>query len=156
MDVSAANPAVVSALSPNFTVAGTRPGLSYAAWAGGNPLLTDPDGDGDQDGNRNALEYAAGTDPLNPADRPSPVLAHENLTGQGLSDSEMVLRFPVAGKADDFTLVPSTSTDLTSWFFGSFKFLEAIDLGSSRYEMRFRVADPLTPRRFFRAENPEE
>jgi arylsulfatase A-like enzyme len=40
-DVSASNPSVVSSLSADLTTQGTRPGTTYAAWAGGNPLLTD-------------------------------------------------------------------------------------------------------------------
>ena len=54
------------------------------------------------------------------------------------------------------TITKDSLTAFSTWFFGSFKFLEAVDLGSSRYEMRFRVTDPPAPRRFFQAKNPEE
>lgn len=44
-NVAASHPAVVAELNASLTVQGTRPGLSYAEWAAGNPLLADPFGD---------------------------------------------------------------------------------------------------------------
>lgn len=151
-DVSANNPALVTTLSANLNTQGTRPGTTYAAWAAGNPLLVDPNGDGDQDGVANRLEYGAGTDGLDPADQPSPVFSFEDLTGLGFTKREMVYRFQVAADADDFTLLPSTSTNLATWFFEPLEFLDAMDLGGSNVELRFRVAGPSAPRRFFRLE----
>ena len=149
-DVSATNPSVVNTLGTSLNTQGTRPGTTYAAWAGGNPLLADPNADGDDDGIANSLEYGAGTDGLDPGDRLTPVLSYEDLTSFGLSNHEIVYRFPVAADADDFTLLPSTSTDLKTWFFEPLEFLDAMDQGGSRVELRFRVSDPSATKRFFR------
>jgi arylsulfatase A-like enzyme len=151
-DVSASNPSVVSTLSANLSTQGTRPGTTYAAWAGGNPLLADPDDDGDRDGITNRLEYAAGTDGLDPSDRPMPVLSFENLTSLGFSNRETVFRFPIAADADDFTLLPSTSTDLEDWAFDPLEFLDAPQSGAGGRELRFRVRDLSAAKRFFRLE----
>jgi arylsulfatase A-like enzyme len=149
-DVSASNPAVVSSLSANLNTQGARPGISYTEWAAGNPLLADPNGDGDNDGITNGLEYAAGTDALDPADQPAPGFSFQDLTSIGLSNHEMVYQFRVAADADDFTLLPSTSTDLQTWFFEPLEFLDAMDLGDLSIELRFRVTDPSAGQRFFR------
>jgi arylsulfatase A-like enzyme len=151
-DVSASNPSVVSALSANLSVQGTRPGTSYTTWAGGNPLLADPDGDGDGDGLTNRIEYAAGTDGLDPSDRPLPVFSFEDLTSLGFSDREAVLRFPIATDADDSTLLPATSTDLQAWAFDPLEFLDAPESGANGRELRFRVRDLAAAKRFFRLE----
>lgn len=155
-NVSASNPAIVSALSTNLNNQGTRPGMTYAEWAGGNSLLTDPNGDGDGDGVANRVEYGAGTDGLNPADRPMSVLSFEDLTGFGFSNHELVYRFPVAADADDFTLLPGTSTNLQTWRFDPLQFLEAVNLGGYDLQMRFRVTDRSASRRFFRTVPSEE
>ena len=155
-DVSASNPAVVGALSTNLNTQGTRPGMTYAGWAAGNPLLSDPNGDADGDGVSNLIEYGAGTDALNPAERPMSVLSFEDLTGMGFSNREIVYRFPVAADADDFTLLPTTSTNLQTWGFEPLQFLSATNLGGYDIQMRFRVTDPSAPRRFFRAVPSEE
>jgi arylsulfatase A-like enzyme len=151
-DVSSAHPAVVGTLSARLNTQGTRPGIPYAAWAGGHPLLADPDDDGDGDGVENGMEYAAGTDGLDPADRPTPVLSFEDLTHLGLSTREPVYRFPVAADADDFTLLPATSADLRSWSFEPLEFLDATAPAGNDLELRFRVTGPATARRFFRLE----
>lgn len=151
-DVSGSHPQVVSALSANLSVQGTRPGTTYPTWAAGNPLLADPDGDGDGDGIRNRLEYAAGTDGLDPSDSPMPVISFEDLTSLGFSDCETVLRFPIAMDADDFTLLPSTSTDLLNWAFDPLEFLDAAESGGDAMELRFRVRDLAAAKRFFRLE----
>jgi len=151
-DVSASHPQVVSALSANLSVQGTRPGITYAQWAGGNPLLADPDGDGDGDGIANRLEYAAGTDGLDPTDRPIADLSYEDLTGLGYTGRELVLRFPVSTDADDSTLLPSTSTDLLDWAYDPLEFLDAAESGDDAVALRFRVRDLAAAERFFRLE----
>jgi arylsulfatase A-like enzyme len=155
-DVSASNPSVVSALSASLNTQGTRPGITYAAWAGGNTLLADPNADGDNDGAANRLEYSTGTNGLDPADRPQPVLSFEDLTSLGFSNHEPVYRFPLAADADDFTLLPSTSTDLNTWSFDPLKFLDATDPVGHDIELRFRVTHPTAPQRFFRLGTWEE
>jgi arylsulfatase A-like enzyme len=155
-DVSASNPSVVSSLSAALSVQGTRPGVTYAEWAGGNPLLADPDGDGDGDGFANRLEYAAGTDGLDAAERPKPVFSFENLSGMGLSEREGVFRFPIDADADDFTVLPSTSTDLQNWFSEPLEFLDVIDQASDHPELRYRVTGPFSVRRFFRLGTSDE
>ncbi len=149
-DVSAANPAMVSSLSAALNTQGTRPGTRYADWAGGNPLLADPDGDGDRDGIMNRIEYGAGSNPLDPSEGPDLSVAFEDLTGAGFGAHEPVFRFTAAVDRDDSTLVPATSTDLSTWFFEPLEFLDATSRGDDLMELRFRVALPGDPSRFFR------
>jgi hypothetical protein len=126
--------------------------LSYTRWARGNPLLEDPTGDADSDGDSNELEYGAGTNALDAASRVDPRLSVEDLTELGFSDQEIVFSMMMATNADDASLYPSTSTDLSTWAFSPLKFLDAIDLGKSKYELRFRLTDTEDPARFFRFE----
>jgi arylsulfatase A-like enzyme len=149
-DVSAGNPSVVSELSGKLNVQGSRPGTTYAAWAGGNPLLADPAGDADSDGSSNALEYGAGTDALDPASRPTATISTEDLTGIGLGDNEIVYSFTVATDPDDLALHPATSTDLLAWSFAPLEFLDATDLGNNHFHLRFRLTTAAEPKRFFR------
>jgi hypothetical protein len=152
--VSGSNAAVVSALSASINVQGTRPGISYAAWANGNPLLADPDGDADLDGTANKIEYGAGTSGLNPASYPSSSLTIQDLTGLGYSNDELVFGFDVASNTDDLTLWPVTSTDLRTWNFDPLEFVDSQSIGGSMMHLRFRLPNPPEPRRFFRTEAP--
>ena len=149
-DVSASNPSVVSSLGANLTTQGTRPGTTYAAWAGGNPLLADPNGDGDGDGVSNGIEYGAGTNALDSSSRPTGSLAFEDLTGMGLGNHEPVFSFAVATNRNDLTLLPFTSTDLSNWSFEPMEFLDAAGQGSFSTQLRFRLTDATDPTRFFR------
>lgn len=153
-DVSGSNAAVVSALSASINVQGTRPGISYASWAVGNPLLADPDGDADQDGTANKIEYGAGTSGLNPASFPTSSLTIQDLTGLGYSNDELVFSFDVASNSDDLTLWPATSTDLQTWHFDPLEFVDSQPIGGSMLHLRFRLPDRSDPRRFFRTESP--
>lgn len=155
-DVSAANPSVVSSLSANLDIQSTRPGITYAAWTAGNPLLADPNGDGDGDGVANALEYGAGTGALDPSSRPAGAISFENLSGMGLGDSEVVFSFKVAANRDDLFLRPSTSADLVNWSFEPLEFLDAVDRGGSSVELRYRLGGPSGAPRFFRFGAPLE
>lgn len=74
----------------------------------------------------------------------------------GLSDREIVYRFQVAADADDFTLVPSTSTDLKTWFFEPLEFLDVTDPVGPNVELRFRVTGPSAAQRYFRLGTSEE
>lgn len=152
-DVSAGNPSVVSSLSANLSTQGSRPGITYTAWAAGNPLLADPDGDGDKDGSKNLLEYGFGTDPLDPASRPAGNLATDDLTGLGFSNRELVYSVVVSILPNEITIIPATSTDLGNWSFAPLRFLDATDIGGGRRLFRYRVTGPLDPARFFRAES---
>ena len=149
-DVSAENPAVVNTLSGDLNVQGTRSGLSYASWAGGNPLLVDPSGDADGDGSVNMIEYGAGVDGLDSGEGPEAGLSFEDLTSYGFSDNELVYRFAVVTDRDDVSLLPSISSNLATWSFDPMEFLSAADLGGSRFMLSFRVPGPIDPRRFFR------
>ena len=149
-DVSASNPSVVSSLGANLNTQGTRPGTTYAAWAGGNPLLADPNGDGDGDGVSNRIEYGAGTNALDSSSRPTGSLAFEDLTGMGLGNHEPVFSFAVATNRNDLTLLPFTSTDLSNWSFEPMEFLDAAGQGSFSTQLRFRLTDATDPTRFFR------
>ena len=68
----------------------------------------------------------------------------------GFSNNEMVYSFTVATDADDFTLLPSTSTDLLSWSFVPLEFVDAADLGGNTYQLRFRLTNTTDPQRLFR------
>lgn len=151
-DVSSSNPGVVNELSADLSVPGTRPVVSYTTWAGGNPLLQDPTGDADRDGDSNKMEYGAGTDALDAASRAAPILSVEDLTALGYSDQEIVYSMTMATDADDVYLHPSTSTNLSAWAFSPLEFLDASDLGGSKFDFRFRLTDTEAPKRFFRFE----
>lgn len=153
-DVSATHPAVVSDLSTKLTTQGVRTGITYAAWAGGNPSLIDPDADADADGVSNRLEYAAGSHPLNVASRPDEFFSFENLTSMGFGENDAVFSFSAATDRDDFTLLPYTSTDLQNWFQHPLTLLDATDMGGSKMRLRFRLTDDTAPYRFFRIGAP--
>ncbi|BCX48638.1 iduronate-2-sulfatase [Haloferula helveola] len=152
-DVSGSNPSVVTALSADLGTQGNRSGTTYATWAGGSPLLLDPDGDGDGDGASNRSEYGAGTDGLDPTSRPTQQVSFEDLTAEGFSADETVFRFQAASDRDDLSLVPSTSTDLLNWSFPPLEFLDATDLGGDVWELRFRLTDLSAAARFFQLED---
>lgn len=152
-DVSAAHPAVVADLSADLTTQATRPGTTYLAWAGANPLLADPDADADDDGRSNLLEYAAGSDPLDAASHPYQSLAIEDLSSSGHGNDEFVFSFNLATDADDFSLLPTSSTDLLNWSFDPLEFLGATDLGSSLHQLRYRLTDSSADSRFFRLQS---
>ncbi len=155
-DVSASNPAVVNSLSTDLGVQGTRTATSYAIWAAGNPLLSDPDGDADKDGFSNRFEYGTGSDPLDQAAKPSVELTTENLTGLGFTDNEIVYSFTLKPDADTPVLSPSTSTDLLAWSFLPLEFLDATELNDSTFRFRFRSTNLTDPKRFFRLNNDGE
>jgi hypothetical protein len=154
-DVSASQGRVVSSLSTSLNTQGTRPGTTYQDWAGGNPLLVDPDGDGDGDGISNRGEYVGGSDALDPTSRPLSEFRFEDLTHDGFSAYEPVFRFNLATNRDDMALWPATSADLLNWSFDPLEFLDAIDLGGSNYEFRFRLTDASATGRFFRMVDQE-
>ena len=153
-DVSATNPVVVADLSTKLTAQGTRPGTTYASWAGGNPQLSDPNGDADNDGSLNVLEYGTGTNPLDPASRPVGALTTEDLTGNGFSNREFVYSVFASTLPNDLAVLPSTSANLEDWSFAPLAFLDATDLGGGRSVFRYRLTTPNDPVRFFRAESP--
>jgi arylsulfatase A-like enzyme len=154
-DVSASNPAVVSDLAAKLNLQATRPGTTYAAWAGSDPSLTDPAADADSDGSANVLEYASGSDPRDAVSRPTCLLTIEDLTHLGLSTREIVYSAIIATLPDDLTLTPATSSNLLDWTFAPLAFLDATDLGGGRSRIRFRLATPGEPSRFFRSETTQ-
>lgn len=149
-DVSAGNPSVVSALSANLALQGTRAGTSYASWAEGNPLLSDPSGDGDGDGISNAMEYGSGTNALDPASRPVATISFEDLTGMGLGAEEAVYAFDVSADPNDLSLFPETSTNLTHWSFEPLRFLDVTGVGTSSLHLRFLLKESNGAKQFFR------
>jgi arylsulfatase A-like enzyme len=69
--------------------------------------LLEPSADADGDRILNMLEYAYGTDPLNPNSDP---FQYGHTAGQG-----MTLEYPLASPRDDLTIVVERSTDLLNW-----------------------------------------
>ena len=150
-DVSAGNPSVVSTLSPDLTIQGTRPGMTYDIWANGDPLLAEPNGDADLDGSSNLIEYLSGTNALDPTSTPLPAIATEDLTGLGFTDSEQTFSFRSNTASNDFSLTPASSPDLQSWATDSpLELFDATDLGSDSYLLRFRLTDQSSTSLFFR------
>lgn len=152
-DVSASNGPLTTQLENRLTVRGTRPGNTYEDWALNVPELADPLTDADSDGSSNLLEYLAGTDPTNDQSLVNTELSFEDL-GAG---SEPVFTYQLSNIANDASLIPTSSTDLSQWFSSSLRFYEANPIsGSTNTELRFRVATPsaapLGLRRFFRVE----
>jgi len=150
-NVSGSQPGVASDLAALLNSQGTRPGLSYNDWAGGDPLLADPQGDGDGDGVKNIIEYGTGTDGLDSASVPEVSLDFEDLTGQGFGVDEVVFGYTVSDLADDLFLTPETSTDLTTWTFGALDLFDSVDLGENRRKLRFRLTGNSGSRLFFRS-----
>ncbi|MCP5537510.1 MAG: sulfatase [Akkermansiaceae bacterium] len=150
-DVAASNPGVVGELNAALSVAGTRPTTTYDSWSAGKPLLADPGGDADHDGCPNRMEYAAGSDALDPGSKPSQGIDFEDLSHLGLSDREPVFTF-TALAADDLLTTPLTSTDLINWAFDPLLFLDATEVDGALRRLRFRVPEDTAERRFFRFE----
>jgi hypothetical protein len=150
-NVSAANPGVVTDLVAKLAVQGTRPGITYASWSAGTPSLGDPNADADNDGSSNVLEYATGTNALNPASHPAGSLATVDLTELGFSNRELVYSVVASTLPDDLTVIPSTSTNLHNWTFAPLTFLDAAQLGDGRSLFRYRLTAPNESARFFRA-----
>lgn len=151
-NVASSQPAVVNDLNAKLAVPGTRPGITYQSWSGGNPNLADPDADADNDGSSNSLEYAAGTNPLAANSRPASTLdTAVDLSSFGFSNQEKVFSFTTSTLPNDTTLNPATSTNLLNWSFAPLKFLDATDLGNNSTRMRFRLTTPNDPVRFFHA-----
>jgi len=69
--------------------------------------LLEPSADADGDRILNMLEYAYGTDPLNPNSDP---FQYGHTAGQG-----MTLEYPLASPRNDLTIVVERSTDLLNW-----------------------------------------
>lgn len=155
-DVSARQPAVLSELRPQLNTQGVRTGTTFARWADGDLRLSDPDGDPDQDGANNRLEYFAGTDPLNLLSRPTPRILREDLSDRGFSSDEVIFEFEVATDSNEATLWPQSSSDLSAWRSETMEFLEARAIEGSRYRLRFRVTDPTVRQRFFRIRESDQ
>ncbi|MGB6220208.1 sulfatase [Haloferula sp.] len=150
-EVSSSNQAVRDDLTAALNVQGTRSGTNYTDWANGNPLLTDPNGDGDDDGTPNSIEYGAGTNALDPTSFPSQSLGSEDLSSMGFTANEIVFSYEVATDRDDLILNPSTSINLLDWSFAPLEFLDATELGGDISLFRFRLTTPTDPTRFFRS-----
>jgi hypothetical protein len=148
-DISSSEPALTTSLASQLNQQSTRSGTSYETWSDNNALLLDPASDADLDGMSNLMEYLTGTDPLVSGSRAQPSLVFENL-GRG---TEPVFSFQISSSADDFSLTPSTSTNLQDWSPTSLEFL---DTNSSPNEdnlvLRFRLSEIDGNRRFFRTE----
>jgi arylsulfatase A-like enzyme len=152
-DVSGSNSSVLATLSANLGIQGSRPSFSYAEWVAGDSRITDPNGDGDGDGISNFIEYAAGSNPLDRADRPKTDLSVTNLSNMGFGANESVFRFELRTDRDDISLLPSTLTDLINWTSQPMNFLDAVRIDSSYYLFRFRAPRESAPRRFFRLDS---
>lgn len=151
-DIATGNPSVVSTLSASLGVQGSRPGITYTTWAAGNPRLTDPEEDGDGDGVSNKTEYATGSDPLDSADRPQTSFEFIHLGSIGLGTREAIFSCNLRTDRNDFSMLPSTSTDLMDWSSDTLDLLDATRLDDSMYRFRFRVTGEPSPSRFLRLE----
>jgi arylsulfatase A-like enzyme len=144
-DVSASNSSVLTSLSANLGVQGSRPSVNYAEWVAGNQRLTDPNADADGDGISNFIEYAAGSSALDPSDRPKTNLSFTNLSNMGFGRNESVFSFDLRTDRDDISLLPTTSTNLASWSFHPLSFLDATRIDGSYFQFRFRVLGVYLP-----------
>ena len=91
---------------------------NYNDWKIANGLpIPEIDADPDRDGRDNLLEYFEGTNP-NSSDLASGTIAIESLTLEGIADEYIVFRFRRNLTADDVSLAPQISVDLSNWLEG--------------------------------------
>lgn len=148
-DISTSEPALTTSLASQLNQQSTRSGTTYETWADNNALLLDPASDADFDGMSNLMEYLTGTDPLESTSQAQPSLALEDI-GRG---TEPVFAFQISSIADDFSLTPSTSTNLQDWSPTSLEFLDTNPSpNEDNLVLRFRLSEFDENRRFFRTE----
>ncbi len=141
-DIAAAEPAKTSELAALLGVQSVRAGSSYADWASGDPQLLDPAADPDGDEAPNALEYAAGTDPLGAASTPAPSIAFEG--------GNAILTLTLSRSADDQTASPAASADLEFWSAAGLEYVGATPLDPTTIQLRFRASPAIAG--FYRTE----
>ena len=148
-DISSSEPALTTSLASQINKQSNRPGTTYATWSENNALLLDPSSDADRDGISNLMEYLSGTDPLESESQAQPSLSSMDI-GRG---AEPVFSFQISSITNDFTLTPSTSTNLQNWSPTSLEFLDANPSSNeNNLVLRFRLLDLDKRRRFFRTE----
>lgn len=87
--------------------------VNFENWAEIHSIVTGPDGDDDNDGIPNRLEYAFHTDPKSPNAYNPPVISALNVGGQ--TADYLTITFDRLVNAQDITYRVETSTTLSDW-----------------------------------------
>jgi len=118
---------------------GTDDRVSYLSWLGATP-----GGDPDQDGLDNLIEYALGTDPLNPGSASSPAAAYQSITVAGTPGLWPTLTFIRANTHEDFVQQVEFSSDLQTWPWRGIQ-VSSTDLGDGTRREVWRADVPGLP-----------
>lgn len=118
---------------------GTDDRVSYASWLGATP-----EGDPDQDGLNNIVEYALGSDPLTPSATASPAAAWQTISVEGTPGLYPTLTFIRANAHEDFSQQVEFSPDLLGWPIRSVQ-VSATDLGNGTRREVWRADTPGQP-----------
>ena len=136
--------------------------ILYSAWRTASftsgeladPEVSGPSADPDRDGCANAIEYARGTNPKGWDAGAFPGFAIESVDPGGGAQNYGVVRYRYRPAAEDVTLVPQTSTDVTNWSSGGLTPLGLADQGDGTVIESFRANAPAAQdgARFFRVQ----
>lgn len=113
IDLEVADHSPAKVWTASTTLGGTPgrpPGLSYVAWAEGEPRLSDPEADADADGKPNWVEFAQGTPPLL-ADAPVTL----STAACPESPSDLCLERQRQPGAEGVRVLLEASADLRAW-----------------------------------------
>ena len=118
---------------------------TFATWLASFGIIDDSEGvDSDGDGDPDFLEYAAGSDPLDPNSR-------------GITDLSANPSYTKNLAAEDATLSMQTSRDLRLWSEGELDVISENPLGNGKQEITVGPSGDTGPTQFYRlAAKPEE
>jgi hypothetical protein len=100
---------------PGGTPGGEETGDTYAAWAARNGVTGQMTDDPDGNGLINLAEYALGVKPPSGGTNTFLSAGLEPVTVGGVTDTYLVIHYRRNSTADDVTVTPEMSTDLTAW-----------------------------------------
>ena len=123
---------------------GGTDGTSFAAWKLANGI-TDDDGDPDADGLTHFVEYVTGGDPF-VANRPAALdIEIRPIDVGGVVDDYVVFRISRRVGADDVTIEPEASVDLSGWFPGAFELSRVVNGGAGWEVLEFTSTSTVSP-----------
>ncbi len=118
---------------------------TYSDWAGQFPdiraarIIAEPNGDEDNDGTPNLIEYATGSDPITPSDHP--VTMRWAQTPESSMGWTTVWEYTVADDADAI-VAPLVTQDLQNWLEPKILDITPLPNGTTRYRAYLRWSPP--------------